>query len=72
MKKIGNGNHNTNHTGSGESDSGDLKSYEFGDSIEKISITETIRNAQINSGISRFKLSKDDLTLSMINIIKHR
>ena len=64
MKRIGNGNHNTNHSGSGESDSGDLKSYEFGDSIEKISITETIKNAQINSGINEFKLSKDDLVVN--------
>ena len=40
MKRIGNGNHNTKHTGTGQSDSGDLKNYEFGDSIEKIAITE--------------------------------
>ena len=36
MKRTGNGNHSTKYSGLGESDSGDLKSYEFGDSIEKI------------------------------------
>lgn len=64
MKRAGNGNHNSNQSGIGESDSGDLKSYEFGDSIEKISITESIKNAQIQSGINEFRLSKDDLVVN--------
>ena len=61
---FGFGNHNSNQSGIGESDSGDLKSYEFGDSIEKISITESIKNAQIQSGINEFRLSKDDLVVN--------
>ena len=64
MKRIGNGNHNTKHTGTGQSDSGDLKNYEFGDSIEKIAITESIKNAQIQGGLDDFKLSKDDLVVN--------
>ena len=64
MKRIGNGNHNTKHTGSGETDSGDLKKYEFGDSIEKIAITESIKNAQIQGGLDDFHLSKDDLVIN--------
>ena len=64
MKRIGNGNHNTKHTGLGETDSGDLKKYEFGDSIEKIAITESIKNAQIQSGLDDFQLSKDDLVIN--------
>ena len=58
MKRAGNGNHNTKYTGLGESDSGDLKKYEFGDSIEKIAITESIKNAHIKGGLDDFKLSK--------------
>ena len=64
MKRIGNGNHNTRHTGTGEADSGDFKNYEFGDSIEKIAITESIKNAQIQGGLDDFKLSKEDLVIS--------
>ena len=64
MKKIGNGNHNTKHSGSGLSDSGDLKKYEFGDSIEKIAITESIKNAHIKGGLDDFSLSKEDLMIN--------
>ena len=64
IKRTGNGNHSTKYTGLGESDSGDLKSYEFGDSIEKIAITESIKNAQIQNGLDDFKLSKNDLVVN--------
>ena len=64
MKRTGNGNHNTKYSGLGESDSGDLKSYEFGDSIEKIAITESIKNSQIQNGLEDFKLSKNDLMVN--------
>jgi len=64
MKRTGNGNHSTKYSGLGESDSGDLKSYEFGDSIEKIAITESIKNSQIQNGLEDFKLSKNDLMVN--------
>ena len=64
VRKIGNGNHNTKHSGSGFSDSGDLKKYEFGDSIEKIAITESIKNAHIKGGLDDFSLSKEDLMIN--------
>jgi len=64
MKRIGNGNHNTKQPGLGENDSGDLKAYEFGDSIEKIAITESIKNAQIQGGLDDFKLSREDLVIN--------
>ena len=37
------------------------RSYLFGDSVEQIAMTESIRNAQITHGISSFKISEDDL-----------
>ena len=64
MKRIGNGNHNTKIPGLGENDSGDLKAYEFGDSIEKIAITESIKNAQIQGGLDDFKLTREDLVVN--------
>ena len=64
MKKAGNGNHTTKQPGLGEQDSGDFKAYEFGDSIEKIAITESIKNAQINGGLDDFRLTQEDLVVN--------
>jgi len=64
MKRIGNGNHNSKQPGMGEIDSGDLKAYEFGDSIEKIAVTESIKNAQIQGGLEDFKLTREDLVVN--------
>ena len=47
LKKAGNGNHITKSTGQGADDTGEYKAYQFGDSLEKISMTESLRNAQI-------------------------
>src|SRR5580692_6019735 len=61
LKKGQQGNHKTRHTGSGDEMSSDLRSFQFGDSIEQISMLESFRNAQINHGISEFMMSEDDL-----------
>src|SRR5579863_2840027 len=54
LKKSKQGNHKTIHTGSGDEMSSDLRTYQFGDSIEQISMLESFRNAQINHGIGEF------------------
>lgn len=61
LKKSGPGNHNTSYTGQGDETGTDLREYEFGDSIQQISMTESIRNAQINQGFSEFSLTEKDL-----------
>ena len=61
IKKSGRGNHNTKSTGRGEDYTSDLKPYEFGDSLENIAISESIKNAQINHGIDSFRLTNEDL-----------
>jgi len=55
------GNHHTPYTGVGDERSSDLRSYQFGDTLEQISMTESIRNAQINSGVEEFTLMERDL-----------
>ena len=37
------------------------RDYEFGDTLEQISITDSLRNAQINHGLESFLLTEDDL-----------
>lgn len=58
------GNHATPFTGSGDELSSDLRTYQFGDSLEQISMTESIKNAQINSGVEEFTLMERDLEVT--------
>jgi uncharacterized protein with von Willebrand factor type A (vWA) domain len=61
LKKAGNGNYKTKHVGSGDEQTGEFRNYNFGDGLESISMTESLRNAQINNGIDDFKLTENDL-----------
>ncbi len=61
LKKGTQGNHKTHHTGTGDEMSADLRDFQFGDSIEQISMLESFRNAQINHGIGEFMMSENDL-----------
>ncbi len=58
------GNHATPFTGAGDELSSDLRTYQFGDSLEQISMTESIKNAQINSGVEEFTLMERDLEVT--------
>ncbi|MEJ6547686.1 MAG: hypothetical protein QNL73_07125 [Flavobacteriaceae bacterium] len=64
LKKAGAGNHKTKKTGQGEEPTGDLRAYQFGDSLSSIDITESFKNAQISHGIGDFSLSEQDLVVS--------
>ena len=63
IKKNGIGNHKSNKQGQGDEHTGDFRAFQFGDSIEKISVTESLKNAHINHGINDFKLSENDLVI---------
>lgn len=58
LKKSGKGNHKTKFTGIGDESTADMRSYQFGDSIDQIALTESIKNAQFNQG-SRSNMSAD-------------
>jgi Ca-activated chloride channel family protein len=61
LKRGKTGNHKTRHSGHGDEMSSDMRSYQFGDSLEQIAMLESFRNAQINHGIGEFRMSEDDL-----------
>lgn len=61
LKKTKHGNHSTKQSGKGDERSAELKPYEFGDNLENIAISESLRNAHINHGIDDFRLTPDDL-----------
>lgn len=63
IKKGSAGNHKTARTGQGDETFGDFRTYQFGDGLEKISMTESIRNAQINHGAGEFFLDEGDLVV---------
>jgi uncharacterized protein with von Willebrand factor type A (vWA) domain len=61
LKKSSGGNHRTKQVGQGDEQTGEFRSFTFGDSLENLSITETLRNAQVNNGIESFQLNERDL-----------
>ncbi|MBC6990240.1 vWA domain-containing protein [Hymenobacter sp. BT491] len=62
LKKSNTGNHRTPHTGQGDEMSTDMREFRFGDSLDQISMTESIRNAQLNHGLQdEFMLAEGDL-----------
>ena len=68
LKKSGQGNHKSRKSGQGEETTGELKAYQFGDSFEKISITESLKNAQFHSGFGDLSYHRMILLLKTPNI----
>jgi len=69
LKKSGLGNHNTKKTGVGDERDGDNRSFQFGDDLSRVNMTESLKNAQINNGISDLRLTENDL---IVEETKHK
>lgn len=63
IKRSGSGNHKTGKLGRGDEHSGEFREYRFGDALDRISMTESLKNAQINHGIGNFYLDEGDLVV---------
>lgn len=63
LKRSGAGNHRTKHSGNGDEHTGEFRQFNFGDALERISMTETLRNAQVNNGVDEFQLQERDLVV---------
>ncbi|MEQ9403289.1 MAG: VWA domain-containing protein [Cyclobacteriaceae bacterium] len=63
LKKSGKGGHRTNFTGAGDEITSDYREFQFGDSLDQIEMTESLRNAQINHGLNDLMLTEDDLEI---------
>lgn len=63
LKKSKKGDHNTFKPGQGDEISPDYRPFRFGDMLEQIDFTESIRNAQINHGVESFSMQEDDLQI---------
>ncbi|MDQ3110671.1 MAG: VWA domain-containing protein [Bacteroidota bacterium] len=63
LKRGTGGNHRTKFAGRGDEHTGEFRPYNFGDSLELISMTESFRNAQVNNGVEDFQLHERDLVV---------
>jgi Ca-activated chloride channel family protein len=63
LKRSGAGNHRTNYTGQGDEHTGELREFRFGDGLEQIAMTESLKNAQVANGIDSFQLFEKDVVV---------
>lgn len=63
LRKTGKGDHKTSHSGVGDEVGTDHRNFQFGDSLDQIALTDSIRNAQINHGLGNFMLTENDLEI---------
>ena len=69
LKKSGVGNHRTNKVGIGDERDGENRNFQYGDDLSTVNMTESLKNAQINNGISDLRLTEDDL---IVEETKHK
>jgi Ca-activated chloride channel family protein len=63
LKRSGSGNHMTNYAGRGDEHTGEFREFRFGDLLERISMTESLKNALIAHGADAFNLEERDLVV---------
>ncbi|WP_027379595.1 vWA domain-containing protein [Chryseobacterium daeguense] len=69
LKKSGTGNHRTSKTGIGDERDGENRNFQYGDDLSAVNMTESLKNAQINNGISDLRLTEEDL---IVEETKHK
>lgn len=69
LKKSGIGNHRTTKVGVGDERDGEHRAFQYGDDLSTVNFTESLKNAQINNGISDLRLTEDDL---IVEETKHK
>jgi uncharacterized protein with von Willebrand factor type A (vWA) domain len=63
IRKSGRGQHKSKKSGLGDEATGEFRDFQFGDALENISISESLKNAQINHGVGEFRLTEQDLVV---------
>lgn len=63
LRKSGLGNHRTTKVGKGDEHDGENRPFTYGDDFSHVDMTESLKNAQINHGISDLKLTENDLVV---------
>ena len=63
LKKTKQGNHRTFRSGQGDEINPETRPYEFGDALDTIDYTGSLKNAFINNGVDQLSLHQDDLEI---------
>lgn len=63
LKKSGLGNHATTKVGVGDERDGENRAFQFGDDLATVDMTQSLKNAQINNGITDLRLTENDLVV---------
>jgi len=63
LKKSKQGNHHTYRSGQGDEINPETRPYEFGDALDAIDFTGSLKNAFINNGVEQLSLQQDDLEI---------
>ncbi len=63
LKKSKQGNHRTFKSGQGDEMNPETRPYEFGDALEAIDYTGSLRNSFVNHGIDNLTMRQDDLEI---------
>lgn len=61
LKKSKRGEHKTNFSGMQGETGSDTRAFQFGDSIDQLDMTETLKASHINHGFDNFQLTENDL-----------
>ncbi len=64
IKKSKSGNHQTKIQGRGDEQSPNLKPFEYGDNLDNLAVSESLKNAYLQHGIDDFSMTQDDLLVS--------
>ncbi len=63
LKRGNVGNHRTPYNGPGDELTSDRREFQFGDTLDQVDMTDSIKNAQINHGLDDFRLTENDLEI---------
>jgi Ca-activated chloride channel homolog len=63
LKKTKQGNHRTFRSGQGDEMNPETRPYEFGDTLDSIDFTGSLKNSFVNHGIDQFSMQQDDLEI---------
>src|SRR5690606_2453075 len=63
LKKSKAGQHSSFRSGSGDEQNAETRKYEFGDTLESIDYTGSLKNSYINQGIEELSMRQDDLEI---------
>jgi len=64
LKKSKQGNHSTKYPGGGDEPTSERREFQFGDTVDNIAMTDSLRNAQVNHGLNDFMLTENDLEIN--------